>query len=63
MFGPAGPRNAFVARLKAAGDGFLYSTFIGRNNDNVPTSLVPDGSGNVFVSGTSLGRFGLTLGP
>lgn len=63
LFGPAGPRNAFVAKLKGTGDSIVYSTFIGRNDDNVPTSLVPDSAGNVYVSGTSLGRFGLTLDP
>ena len=48
-FGPAGPRNAYVAKLNASGTALLYSTFIGRNN-SAPNSIAVDATGNAYVS-------------
>jgi len=43
--------EAFVAKLNAAGDTLLYTTFIGGSADDEVTSLALDGSGNLVLAG------------
>ena len=50
-FGPAGPRNAFVAKLNASGTAFAYSTFIDYNDGSLPNAIAVDASGSAYVSG------------
>jgi uncharacterized protein (TIGR03437 family) len=49
-FGPAGPLNAYIAKLNASGTTLLYSTFTGHNN-STPNSITADATGNAYVSG------------
>ncbi|MBC7926124.1 MAG: SBBP repeat-containing protein, partial [Bryobacteraceae bacterium] len=50
--GPAGPRNAYVARISADGKALLYSTFL-KPDSSAANSIAVDPGGNAFVSGAS----------
>lgn len=43
--------DAFVAKLNAAGDGLVYSTFLGGTRDDLGLGLAVDGMGNAYVTG------------
>jgi uncharacterized protein (TIGR03437 family) len=43
--------DTFVAKLNASGSGILYSTYLGGSNDDFPTSIALDASGNIYVAG------------
>jgi len=47
----AGPRNAFVAKLNPAGNGLLYSTYLGGNGSDIAYGMAVDGSGNAYIVG------------
>lgn len=47
----AGARDAFVARLNAAGTGFTYLTYLGGSGEDSLRGLAVDGSGHVFAAG------------
>jgi FIMAH domain/Beta-propeller repeat len=43
--------DAFVVKLNAAGDQFLYATYIGGGGYEQPRGLAVDGAGNAYVTG------------
>jgi hypothetical protein len=43
--------DAFVVKLNAAGNAFVFSTYLGGSGDDAGTGIAVDGAGNVFVSG------------
>jgi hypothetical protein len=44
-------KDAFVAKLNAAGNALIFSTFLGGNNDESGMSIAVDSSGNAYVVG------------
>jgi hypothetical protein len=46
--------DAFVTKLNAAGSGLVYSTYLGGAGFDEADSIVVDGSGNAYVTGTTL---------
>ncbi|MEZ4648277.1 MAG: FlgD immunoglobulin-like domain containing protein [Candidatus Eisenbacteria bacterium] len=46
-----GLRDAFVARLSAAGDSLRFSTYVGGSGDDEPWALTVDGQGSPYFSG------------
>ncbi|MGA2194319.1 MAG: SBBP repeat-containing protein [Bryobacteraceae bacterium] len=49
----AGSNNAFVAKLNAAGNGLIYSTYIGGSGDDRAYGIAVDSSGNAYVTGST----------
>ncbi|MCC2667927.1 MAG: putative secreted protein, partial [Armatimonadetes bacterium] len=43
--------DAFVSVLGAAGNGFLYSTYLGGSGDDLISGIVPDGNGGAYLAG------------
>ncbi|HYA48721.1 MAG TPA: SBBP repeat-containing protein, partial [Burkholderiales bacterium] len=64
---PNGSRDAFVAKVNAAGTGFVYAGFIGGLAEDGATAIAVDGSGNAYVTGyansTPAEGFPVTNGP
>ncbi len=53
-----GGADAFVAEVNAAGTALVYSTYLGGNGADWGTSIVVDGAGNAYVTGsTGSGNF------
>jgi hypothetical protein len=50
---PGGGRDAFVARLNAAGNALGYATFLGGNQDDVANALAVDAAGSAYVTGAT----------
>lgn len=48
---PAGNTDIFVTKWNAAGTGIVYSTYIGGNSRDVPTSIAVDAAGNAYIAG------------
>src|SRR5262249_52069898 len=46
-----GGEDAFVSKLNAAGSTLLYSTYLGRENDDGGDAIAIDPSGNAYVMG------------
>ncbi|MFN0206640.1 MAG: SBBP repeat-containing protein [Planctomycetota bacterium] len=46
--------DAFITKIKADGSGLLFSTYLGGNNADQGTGIAIDGTGNVYVSGSTL---------
>jgi hypothetical protein len=63
----AGGRDAFVAKVNAAGTALVYATFIGGTLDDVARAVAADGSGNAYVAGETASSEGIgwpvLLGP
>ena len=49
-----GERDAFVARVNAAGSALVYSTYLGGSLDDVGLAVAVDAAGTAFVSGATL---------
>jgi hypothetical protein len=49
----AGSNNVFVAKLNAAGNGLIYSTYIGGSGDDRAYGIAVDASGNAYVTGST----------
>jgi hypothetical protein len=49
-----GVQNAFVAKLNSTGTALVYSTYLGGSNEEFPGSIAVDGSGNAYVTGTTM---------
>jgi Abnormal spindle-like microcephaly-assoc'd, ASPM-SPD-2-Hydin/Beta-propeller repeat/Cep192 domain 4 len=59
----AGTRNAFVAKLNAAGSQLLYSTYIGGSSKDGAIYIAIDSSGNAYLAGaTRSSNFPVTTG-
>jgi hypothetical protein len=43
--------DIFVFKLNPEGDSLLFSTYVGGSDDDVPTALELDSSGNIYVTG------------
>ena len=43
--------DAFVAKLDAAGETLLYSTYVGGNGEDLALGIALDGAGNAYVTG------------
>jgi Beta-propeller repeat len=52
--------NAFVTKINAAGSAKLYSTYLGGSRSDQGNGIAVDGSGNAYVTGSSLGNFPTT---
>src|SRR5262249_28646421 len=58
-----GGSNAFVAKLNAAGNALLYSTYLGGSGQDGASGIAVDGAGNAYVAGgTSSPNFPTTPG-
>ena len=49
-------RDAFVAKLNAAGSALVYSTYLGGSGDDDGYGIAVDSSGNAYVTGYTLDR-------
>lgn len=49
----AGTVNAFVTEINSGGSAFLFSTYFGGSTDDRALGLALDGSGNVYIAGSS----------
>ena len=59
----AGLGDAFVAKLNAAGDALVYSTYLGGTNSDSCRGIAADSAGNTYVSGRTFSPdFPTTLG-
>ncbi len=45
--------SGFITEISADGSSLLYSTYLGGSNQDYPSSIGLDGTGNVFVAGTT----------
>jgi uncharacterized protein (TIGR03437 family) len=55
--------NAFVAELNSAGNGLVYSTYLGGSGSDTAAGLALDGSGNAYIAGSTKSTdFPLTQG-
>jgi hypothetical protein len=45
--------DVFVTKINAAGSAILYSTFLGGNDDDSVSSIVIDGSGSIYLAGST----------
>jgi len=62
----SGGRDAFVAKVSAAGTALVYCGYIGGNNDDFGYGIAVDSSGNAYVTGQTLSTqatFPVTIGP
>ena len=50
---PGNDSEAFVAKLAAAGDHLIYSTYLGGSGDDAGAAIAVDGLGNAYVTGTT----------
>jgi hypothetical protein len=51
-----GPYTGFLSKVSADGSSLLYSTYLGGNTLDVPTSIAIDGLGQVHVAGYTMSR-------
>lgn len=49
-----GPRDAFILKLSNSGDAIQYSSYLGGSRSDRAYGLDVDGSGNAYISGTTL---------
>ncbi|MBN1922512.1 MAG: SBBP repeat-containing protein [Anaerolineae bacterium] len=57
-----GGQDAFVAKLNAAGDGLVYSTYLGGSADQDGRCITLDDAGNAYVGGATYSGFPTTPG-
>lgn len=50
----AGTGDAFIAELNATGSGLVFSTYLGGAADDQANGIALDGSGNIYVAGSTL---------
>ncbi len=49
----SGPKDYFVSKVNAAGDGLIFSTYLGGNNYDNPTALAVDVYNQTYICGTT----------
>jgi hypothetical protein len=49
----AGPRDAFVTKINPSGDVHVYSTYLGGGDYDTGSGIAVDGSGNVYLTGST----------
>jgi len=59
----AGPSDAFVSKLNAAGSALAYSTYLGGSSNDSGYGIAVDGSGNAYVAGYTSSTNFPTAGP
>jgi len=59
----AGGRDAFIAKLNAAGSALVYSTYLGGSAHDSGNAIAVDSSGNVYVAGDTYSLNFPTAGP
>jgi hypothetical protein len=58
-----GGTDIFVSKLNNTGNGLIYSTYMGGNNDDMGRAIAIDGSGNAYITGHTLSTdFDITPG-
>jgi uncharacterized protein (TIGR03437 family) len=57
-----GPAAVFVAKVNAAGNNFLYATYLGAGGDDYGSGIAVDSSGNAYVAGYASAGFPTTVG-
>jgi hypothetical protein len=58
-----GPQDAFVTKLNAAGNGLLYSTYLGGNTYDYGRDVAVDSAGNAYVTGSTASLNGVQSFP
>ena len=54
-------KDAFVTKINASGSAYIYSTYLGGDNEDRATGIAVDGNGNAYVTGwTESGNFPTT---
>ena len=48
-----GAFNAFLSKISPSGSSLLYSTYLGGNGSDIPSSIVVDGTGNIILGGNT----------
>jgi len=48
-----GAFNAFLTKISPSGSSLLYSTYLGGNGSDVPTSIAVEGAGNMIIGGNT----------
>src|SRR5208283_5153529 len=48
-----GEQNPFIAELNAAGNGLLFSSYLGGSGADIENAMTTDGAGNVYITGQS----------
>ncbi len=59
----AGGYDAFVAKLNAAGNALVYSTYLGGSNDDIGGPIHVDSSGNAYITGYTASTNFPTMNP
>ena len=49
--GPATSSDGFIAKINATGTDFVYSTYLGGNDDDFAHAVAADNSGNAYITG------------
>ncbi len=52
LFG--GVADAYVTKINAAGNDFVYSTYVGGDNEDLGFNIDLDGAGNAYLTGTTI---------
>lgn len=55
--------DAYVSKLKADGSGFVYSTFLGGNDDDSGKSIAVDAEGSAYLTGNTFSNNFPTVNP
>jgi hypothetical protein len=58
----AGHPDLFVTKMNAAGNGLIYSTYLGGASDDTPGDIALDAAGNTFVTGNGSHDYPTTPG-
>ena len=56
----AGGNDAFVTKINAAGNGLVYSTYLGGSGNDASQGIAVDSAGNAYIVGSTFGNFPTT---
>jgi len=57
-----GVNDVFVTKLNPAGNGLVYSTYIGGHGEDDAHAIAVDGASNAYITGLSRGGYPITMG-